>query len=56
MDESNKLVFRLGEVKDGRGLKQLISDTVAPPSSDRLIGGFILIKKEPKIKNVKLRN
>jgi hypothetical protein len=29
---------RLSEVKDGRGLKQLIVDTVAPPASDRLIG------------------
>ena len=28
----------LGEVRDSRGLKQLISNTVAPPSSDRLIG------------------
>ena len=45
MEEINKLVLRLGEVKDGRGLKQLISDTVAPPSSDRLIGGFITFIK-----------
>ena len=29
---------RLGDVKDSRGLKRLITDTVAPPAADRLIG------------------
>jgi hypothetical protein len=29
---------RLSEVKDGRGLKQLLVEAVAPPASDRLIG------------------
>ncbi len=33
---------RISEVKDGRGLKQLISNTVAPPSADRLIGIFFI--------------
>ena len=40
---------RISEVKDGRGLKQLISNTVAPPSADRLIGIFYLIHKNYKM-------
>ena len=44
---------RLGEVKDSRGLKRLITDTVAPPAADRLIGkvpswrNFAPLKKSP---------